>query len=401
MNKEINKNSLSVLVDRLLQRNIPDYEIDSIVDTARGIVDLSSDQLGKIETIASAKRGNRIIEYHNNLTSHEPVSDKMEELKMKIRCRKSFFDPSIDFEKLSDYITYDENKTHTKIDFFYNVENVRDKRTQEDASKKAYIAAKFVTYAVKKGEIDDGILRAVDSIVDAEPKLAVWGAAIMKKVAISENLAIPMNNPYITEVLGDKLPEFKLSLGYDMIDRATKAGVPLKGTEVEYILSETQMPPFEKLGVIRSYLDNGNDGIVSGIYSAMEKIARQSPQCIPEIMNLLSHRKMEVAHSGRDYYNFDHDWVIRACVKQKPELMTQELYDNIRNKIERSGAWREDPVSGKVVIETQHTVSGYSEDRDVVSYMDSVNSDFKKQWLESKHKNSARINSNSGGKRIS
>ena len=121
-------------------------------------------------------------------------------------------------------------------------------------------------------------------------------------------------------------------------------------------------------------------------------IAEQDSKYVPEIMNLLHHKNMEEHRIGtRDYpyHNLNYDYVLLTCLKQKPELITQELYNDIKSQDEKLTEMRNNPYRTEII----HLVGGILPDlsgtggdekgRKLIPYMESVNPKLKENWQES------------------
>ena len=377
------------IIDKLCERNVPAEELDKILEMTRRMVGMSAEELRQAEANAAAEKGNQEITYNDvSLPKGNSISDKLEEVKMMTYCRKSLTNPTIDMLKLKDYIFYTAIKNQ--------------KRTNEDAAIKARIASKLIHSAVKKEnfELDWKFVDVMKAIAKANPETALWEAAIIKKHRLT-NIA-PDSNVFDT-----KLSEFKRALAYDMLDDQKTGKAPLNDEELPidfpgksiaeneklaYVLSAMNDSPHEQLNAIRSHLDYGGLSTGKPMWDTLINIAEQDSKYVPEIMNLLHHKNMEEHRIGtRDYpyHNLNYDYVLLTCLKQKPELITQELYNDIKSQDEKLTEMRNNPYRTEII----HLVGGILPDlsgtggdekgRKLIPYMESVNPKLKENWQES------------------
>ena len=145
---------------------------------------------------------------------------------------------------------------------------------------------------------------------------------------------------------------------------------------------------------MRTHLDYGGRSTWGPMWETLKDIAERDSQYIPEIMDLMHHQNMEEQRIGtRDcpFHNLDYDYVLLTCLKQKPELITQELYNDIKDQNEKFSKWQEDKpprttyyVSGASLVPYTTNFGGDKRGEELVPYMESVNPKLKENWQESR-----------------
>ncbi|MBO6290417.1 MAG: hypothetical protein J6N45_08890 [Alphaproteobacteria bacterium] len=366
------------VIDKLCERNVPDEELDKILEMTRRMAGMSAEELRQAETNAAAKKGNQGVTYNDvSLPKGYSISDKLEEVRMMAHCRESLTNPTINMYKLQDYFKYKGTEDYQAYDYMeleYYTATKGIPRAKEDAARKARIAAKLVENVLKNNPSSDKqtISGTIENIVRANPNLALWGATAVKKYGLTAHLPDNLGKGIDFDIyqLGDKKQDFKNALAYDMVDRASDGESKIE-MDLNYIFSETTLSPKEKLSATKTYLDN-NDYMpnkYAHIYDSLQSIAAQGAQYVPTVMSLLSHRTFEKSYNQLNYYGFNDNDVLRTCLEQDPKLLTQELYNRTRNRPD-------------------------ADEYNVITYMDSVNPKLKENWQKSgRNMNNFRSNS--------
>ena len=105
-----NDNTAQAIIDRLSQRNVSDKEIDELLDKANSTGGISKEQLGKIQSMASAKKGNKVIEYDNPIMSPEEISAKIED----VRDKKDLLEKRKELKKITNKLKENREKPRSQ-----------------------------------------------------------------------------------------------------------------------------------------------------------------------------------------------------------------------------------------------------------------------------------------------
>lgn len=209
-----NKNDFDMkLLKNLFKTDISDDELKNMLDTSFEIADSADEQadVGKRSIFGKSLKG------------------AFEAVKLNTIFKKCL--ETKDFAELKNFIQYDANSAVGRDLEEDNATDKAAKRTPEDAKKKAHTVAKLVSSAIKDGASDKKLLDLVNTIVDVEPKLGLWGATVGKITKdINSREDIP---PSLKNYLGKNISDYVSSFGKAPSAFKKNDNIPMKQYENE------------------------------------------------------------------------------------------------------------------------------------------------------------------------